>query len=228
MTATACAAPSPAAQASLDHGGNCRREPVNRRTCRLRILYVADAAERQRALPEQSPASAGQKGAYDDFIRRGVAAIRGQHVQPIPGYVIAIFGVERMSAPPTSTVAWSRCSTPSSPPASSPTTAWSPASPCLGSPKTQWPGSRETLPVSPWIWPSIRRHPAQTAEVLCRAFTPGRIATVAIGLKDLRRRTTPSFSTAHPYLRPARAQQDLARQRWRTILLPRRGGRYGR
>ena len=38
-----------------------------------------------------------KKGAYDDFIRRGVAAIRGQHVQPIPGYVIAIFGVERMS-----------------------------------------------------------------------------------------------------------------------------------
>ena len=39
-----------------------------------------------------------KKGAYEDFIRRGVAAIRGQHVQPIPGYVIAIFGVERMAS----------------------------------------------------------------------------------------------------------------------------------
>jgi Holliday junction resolvase RusA-like endonuclease len=39
-----------------------------------------------------------KKGAYEDFIRRGVAAIRGQHVQPIPGHVVAIFGVERMAS----------------------------------------------------------------------------------------------------------------------------------
>lgn len=34
---------------------------------------------------------------YDDFVRRGVAAIRAQAVPPIPGRVIALFGVERMS-----------------------------------------------------------------------------------------------------------------------------------
>jgi len=36
-------------------------------------------------------------GLYDDFIRRGVAAIRRQGVATVHGYVIAIFGVERMS-----------------------------------------------------------------------------------------------------------------------------------
>lgn len=36
-------------------------------------------------------------GLYDDFIRRGVASIRSQRVTPIPGYVLAVFGVERMS-----------------------------------------------------------------------------------------------------------------------------------
>lgn len=38
-----------------------------------------------------------KSGVYDDFIRRGVTAIRGQHITPITGYVVAIFGVERMS-----------------------------------------------------------------------------------------------------------------------------------
>ncbi len=36
-------------------------------------------------------------GLYDDMIRRGVAAIRNQRVPDVAGYVIAIFGVERMS-----------------------------------------------------------------------------------------------------------------------------------
>lgn len=36
-------------------------------------------------------------GLYDDFIRRGVASIRNQRVAPVPGYVVAVFGVERMS-----------------------------------------------------------------------------------------------------------------------------------
>lgn len=36
-------------------------------------------------------------GLYDDMIRRGIAAIRNQKVTPVPGYVVAIFGVERMS-----------------------------------------------------------------------------------------------------------------------------------
>lgn len=36
-------------------------------------------------------------GLYDDMIRRGVAAIRNQRVPVVDGYVIAIFGVERMS-----------------------------------------------------------------------------------------------------------------------------------
>lgn len=35
---------------------------------------------------------------YDDFVRMGVTAIRNQHVQPVPGPVVAIIGVERMSA----------------------------------------------------------------------------------------------------------------------------------
>lgn len=35
---------------------------------------------------------------YDDFIRMGVAAIRRQGVKHIPGHVLAIIGVERMSA----------------------------------------------------------------------------------------------------------------------------------
>jgi hypothetical protein len=36
-------------------------------------------------------------GLYDDFIRRGVASIRLQGVAALPGYVVAVFGVERMS-----------------------------------------------------------------------------------------------------------------------------------
>lgn len=36
-------------------------------------------------------------GLYDDFIRRGVASIRSQHVASLTGYVVAVFGVERMS-----------------------------------------------------------------------------------------------------------------------------------
>lgn len=36
-------------------------------------------------------------GLYDDFIRRGVASIRLQGVAPLTGYVVAVFGVERMS-----------------------------------------------------------------------------------------------------------------------------------
>lgn len=36
-------------------------------------------------------------GVYDNFILMGIAAIRRQKVQPIPGRVVAIFGVERMS-----------------------------------------------------------------------------------------------------------------------------------
>lgn len=39
-----------------------------------------------------------KSGVYDDFIRRGIASIRSQAVTALPGYVIAIFGVERMSA----------------------------------------------------------------------------------------------------------------------------------
>lgn len=39
-----------------------------------------------------------KSGVYDDFIRRGVASIRSQAVAALSGYVIAIFGVERMSA----------------------------------------------------------------------------------------------------------------------------------
>lgn len=35
--------------------------------------------------------------AYHDFIAMGIAAIRGQRVQPIAGNVLAVFGVERMS-----------------------------------------------------------------------------------------------------------------------------------
>ena len=35
---------------------------------------------------------------YEDFTRRAVTAIRQQGVQPLAGRVIAIFGVERMSA----------------------------------------------------------------------------------------------------------------------------------
>lgn len=38
-----------------------------------------------------------KSGAYDDFVRRGVTAIRNQRVASLSGYVIAIFGVERMS-----------------------------------------------------------------------------------------------------------------------------------
>ncbi len=34
---------------------------------------------------------------YDDFIRMGVAAIRRQGVKPVPGRVVALLGVERMS-----------------------------------------------------------------------------------------------------------------------------------
>jgi Holliday junction resolvase RusA-like endonuclease len=37
-------------------------------------------------------------GVYDDFVRRGVASIRSQSVMPVPGRVVVIFGVERMSA----------------------------------------------------------------------------------------------------------------------------------
>lgn len=33
-------------------------------------------------------------GLYDDLIRQGVAAIRGQNVQPVPGYVMAVIAVE--------------------------------------------------------------------------------------------------------------------------------------
>lgn len=39
-----------------------------------------------------------KSGVYDDFIRRGIASIRAQTVTTLAGYVIAIFGVERMSA----------------------------------------------------------------------------------------------------------------------------------
>ncbi|KAB2656292.1 RusA family crossover junction endodeoxyribonuclease [Brucella tritici] len=35
---------------------------------------------------------------YDEFIRMGVAAIRRQGVKHVPGHVLAIIGVERMSA----------------------------------------------------------------------------------------------------------------------------------
>lgn len=34
---------------------------------------------------------------YDDFVLRGIAAIRMQRVKSIHGYVVAVFGVERMS-----------------------------------------------------------------------------------------------------------------------------------
>ncbi len=35
---------------------------------------------------------------YEDFVRMGVTSIRRQGVEPVKGHVIAIFGVERMSA----------------------------------------------------------------------------------------------------------------------------------
>lgn len=35
---------------------------------------------------------------YHDFVTMGVTAIRGQQVQPIPGHVLMVIGVERMSA----------------------------------------------------------------------------------------------------------------------------------